>query len=824
MINNKTNVLLVDDRPENLFALEAIFEGEDYSLIKAFSGEEALKYLLKYDFATILLDVQMPGMDGFETAKIIKSLEKFKNIPIIFITANNMDSKHIFNGYEAGAIDYILKPFDPFNLKSKVQRFVELYEINQKLIHQTITLVQKTKELEEMNKDLSKVTVELRKSEALGNVISMTSIDSMIILNQEGIILKVNPAVKSMFNYDEKELLGERFDKLLESRNSYIESILHNSSQSLNLDDKEDRQEVTAKRKNGDEFPAELQIGKTFVESQVYIACTIRDITKKKQAQELIVHMAYHDGLTNLPNRRFFSDHLNTKLNEAKKSNQPLALLFLDVDHFKNINDSLGHLAGDRLLQEIAKRLNAIIREGDYVARIGGDEFNILLPNTNIEIALDFADEILKSFKSPFYFDNYELYITTSIGISIFPHDGEDSLTLSKNADAALYRSKEQGKNNYQIYHSSINIQAYRNFILQNDLHKAIERNELILHYQPRIDLKTGLISGVEALVRWNHPNWGLISPAEFIPLAEESGQIVEIDEWVLRTACQQNKTWQLAGIRPIRVSVNFSSKQFFQKDIIQKIERILVETGLGSDWVEIEITESSIMKNEDMVIKALNGIREMGINISLDDFGMGYSSLSYLRNFPFNIVKIDKSFIQDVSCQSKSSIAFISSIVTLAHSLGMSVVAEGVETEEQLSIVTKQSCEEVQGFLFSVPVSGQELEKLLVQGLPDPDRLSSQINKEENKDKHQFILDAALNQTKVTFSFSTVEIEVFRHILSGLSMREMAEHLHMNEQSIKNHMKQIFLKLHVNDRVEAMSKIYQSCIEQTKNLIFSRV
>jgi diguanylate cyclase (GGDEF)-like protein/PAS domain S-box-containing protein len=820
--NNQTNLLLVDDRPENLFALEAIFEGEDYSLIKAHSGEEALKYLLKYDFATILLDVQMPGLDGFETARIIKSHEKFKNIPIIFITANNMDSKHIFNGYVVGAIDYILKPFDPFNLKAKVQRFIELYEINQRLIYQTNTLLQKTKELEKVNKDLSKTTVELRKSEALGNVISMTSIDSMFVLSQEGRILKVNPAVQTRFYYDEKELLGKNINRVLVSGESYINRLLNDSRQTLNMDGKEEIIEVTVKRKDGSEFPAELQMGKTVVENQCIIACTIRDITKKLKAQELILHMAYHDGLTNLPNRRSFNDQLNGKLEEAKQFNQPLAMMFLDVDHFKYINDSLGHLAGDRLLQEIADRLSSTMREEDIVARIGGDEFNILMPFTDIEKALDFAEEILQAFKKPFYFDNYELFITTSIGISTFPHDGEDSLTLIKNADAALYRAKEQGKNNYQIYHSSINIQAYRTFILQNDLHKAVERNELILHYQPRIDVKTGLISGVEALVRWNHPNWGLISPVEFIPIAEETGQIVEIDEWVLRTACKQNKEWQKAGIRPIRMSVNFSSKQFFQKDIIRKIEEILVETQLCTDWLEIEITESSIMKNEDMVIKALNEIREMGINISLDDFGMGYSSLSYLRNFPFNIVKIDKTFVQDVSSHSKSSKAFISSIVNLAHSLGMSVVAEGVETEEQLSIMSQQNCEEIQGFLFSVPVSGIELEKLLVQGLPD--RLLNQYKKENYKDKHQYILDAVLYQTKEAFSFTSIELDVFKLILSGLSTKEISESLNMNEHSVKDSMKQIFQKLDVKDRIQAMSKIYQSCIEQTKNFLFSSI
>ncbi|WP_042458869.1 two-component system response regulator [Neobacillus dielmonensis] len=588
-MDEKVNILLVDDRVENLLALEAIIERENYQLIKAFSGEEALKYLLKYDFATILLDVQMPGMDGFETAKLIKSREKSKNIPIIFITANNMDSQHIFKGYFVGAMDYILKPFDPYILKAKVEGFVDIYRTNQKLMEQTESLMKKTVELERVNQHLN-------------------------------------------------------------------------------------------------------------------------------QSQELITYMAYHDGLTGLPNRRMFHDQVNQLIAEGKAKNHNLALLYMDMDHFKYINDSLGHLLGDQLLQEIAKRLKKCSNNEYFTARLGGDEFVMLLPNTSEQRVVEITGGILSAFQESFHLDAYELHVTTSIGISVFPFDGEDEITLMKNADAALYRSKEQGKNKYQFFHAGMNPNSYKKFTLQNDLRKAVEKKELRLVYQPRIDGKTGAITSVEALLRWNHPRLGMVSPLEFIPLAEETGLILEIGEWVLRTACRQNKAWQDAGMIPIRMAVNFSAKQFLQKELVGVIERILMEVGLSPEWLEIEITETCIMRNVEMVTTVLEEIKRKGIKISLDDFGTGYSSLNYLRKFPLHTLKIDKSFIQDLSNREKEAAALVAAIVSLAGSLNMTVVAEGVETEEQLTILKQLKCEEMQGYLYSPPVEPEVMEKLLTR------------------------------------------------------------------------------------------------------------
>jgi len=528
-----------------------------------------------------------------------------------------------------------------------------------------------------------------------------------------------------------------------------------------------------------------------------------------------------------------FNDHLNAKIIQAKGNNKPLTMMYLDMDRFKYINDSLGHHTGDRILQDIAKRLKESVREDDFVARIGGDEFNILLPETSRESGLEIAETIMDRFNSPFYLDNYEFFITTSIGISVFPYDGEDSITLMKNADAALYRAKEQGKNKVKIFHSGMNIHSYRTFILQNDLRKALERKELTLYYQPRVDLESGMIQSVEALIRWDHPNWGIILPAEFIPLAEETGQIVEIGEWVLQSACKQSMLWQEAGLAPIRVAVNFSSQQFMQKDLIEKISGLIKETGISPHLIEIEITESTVIKNELSITNVLNQIRKMGIMISIDDFGSGYSSLSYLRGFPVHTIKIDKSFIQDMSIHSQESIAFVASIISLANSLNMSIIAEGVETEDQLDILRKNNCKEIQGYLFCPPVSVEEFEEFLLKtplkGTSKRSKKDSSSNKNHiapapkikrrSADLSQELLSEAINNTKELYAISSRELDVFKLIIDGLTNKEISDQLFISEHTVKNHITHIFQKLNVTDRLQAMAKVYQICMEESQKL-----
>ena len=836
-VNENVNILLVDDRPENLLALEAIVDQDGLNIVKASSGEEALRFLLRDEFAVILLDVQMPGIDGFETAKIIKAREKTKNVPILFITANNMESEHIFTGYSMGAVDYILKPFDPIILKAKVDAFVEIYKVNQILKKQTAILAKKTEELEKSYLSLSETTAELRISETMANVISETSIDSMIVMNEEGIILKANPAVARMFQYEEDELLGQAVFPLFSKESAnYLHYMVETIDPDQDIEKQEHLKEIKAVRKDGSSFSAEIQVGKRFVQNQCIVACTIRDITNKKQFEEVITHMAYHDWLTNLPNRRHYNDEMIKMIANAKKWNQPLALLYVDMDQFKYINDSLGHQVGDSVLKKMAERLKGCLRDGDFIARVGGDEFNILLPNSPREVALEIAESLLVAFKQPFLIANYELFITACIGISVFPYDGEDPTVLVNNADAALYRAKELGKNTYKVFHTGMNLQSYRSFKLRNDLHKAIQREEVHLVYQPRLDLTTGKVTSAEALIRWEHPEWGIILPSEFIPLAEETGQIVEFGTWVLQEVCRQKQAWQAAGLRPIRIAVNFSMQQFLQKDLVEWMTKLLEETGNSPEQLEIEITESVLSKNEIAMVQVLNKLRQLGVTLSMDDFGMGYSSLNYIRKFPVHSLKIDRTFIKDLSANKQETIALITAIISLAHSLKMSVIAEGVETEEQVSLLRNLGCEEIQGYWFSPPISSGEFQAMLIENQGNKSKLKERVAQplessnrllldqvnllnEINPIQNEEILSTALDHLKELYAISSREMDVFKLIVNGLSNKEISDQLFISEHTVKNHITRIFQKLAVNDRLQAMAKVYQTCIEEGKQL-----
>ncbi|MFS0689344.1 EAL domain-containing protein [Sporosarcina sp. 179-K 8C2 HS] len=811
------NILLVDDRPENLLAIEAIIERDEYNLVKASSGEEALKCLLKDKFALILLDVQMPGMDGFTTAKIIKAREKTKNVPILFITANNMESEHIFMGYSVGAIDYILKPVDPLILKAKVEGFVDIYKMERKLVQQAAMLTSKTIELENVNKDLSETTSKLLLSEALANVISDTSQDSMIILDKEGKILKVNPSGEKKLHYHNKELLGKNVRVLFTENESidYLENLFMKIQHYESLRGYESHKEISLTRKDGTTFLAEVQIGWKLVQNQLIIACTARDITEHKKSEALIKHMAYHDFLTDLPNRRAFNETLINHLKNAREVNQPLGIMCLDMDRFKYINDSLGHSIGDRVLQEVSGRLCRSVRDQDFLARVGGDEFNIILPNTDRDSALEVAAHILEALQEPLVVNDYELYITTCIGLSIFPYDGVEFYELIKNADIALYQAKEQGKNKYRVFHSGMNMQSYRSFIMQNDLRKAIERDEFELVYQPRVNIATGKVESAEALLRWNHPSWGTVSPSEFIPLAEQTGQIVEIGDWVLRTACQQMKCWEENDYNSVRLAINFSAQQFMQKDLLSKFEKILEETKVAANLVEIELTESALLKNEDYIINTLHGLREMGITISIDDFGTGYSSLHYLSRLPIQIIKIDKSFIQGILDTTNENRLITSTIISLAKSLDLSIVAEGVETKEQLDFLSANQCDEVQGYIFSPPVPQRTFEKMMLQ-----ENVMVFDVKVPHEEQLENPIPVALDQIKEKYSITTREVEVFDLLLEGLSNKEISQDLYISEHTVKNHISRIFQKLNVTDRAQAMAKVYQYCVNKSDGVI----
>jgi diguanylate cyclase (GGDEF)-like protein/PAS domain S-box-containing protein len=450
------------------------------------------------------------------------------------------------------------------------------------------------------------------------------------------------------------------------------------------------------------------------LEFMEYISNQIALVIERKRTEETINHMAYYDVLTDLPNRVLYNDRLSNALSNARCRQELLAVLFIDLDRFKNVNDSLGHALGDKLLQSVSKRLSGCLRECDTIARVGGDEFTILLPMLNhVEDAAKISQRLLDIMETPFYCDGYEFNITTSIGISIYPYDGEDVENLLKNSDTALYRAKERGRNNYQLYNPSMNASSLKLMSLENDLRKALERDEFIIHYQPQINIETGMITGMEALLRWNHPELGIIFPADFISLAEETGLIIQIDEWVLRNACRQNKAWQEMGYAPLKLAVNISSRQFQQHKLCSLVEGILHETGLNSRFLELELTESMVMHNAYYALSVLNKLKHMGINIALDDFGTGYSSFGYLKRFPVDTLKIDKTFIRDVAADDNNGV-ITTAIIALAHSMKRNVVAEGVETHEELEFLKKHGCNKIQGNLIGSPVSSKEFEALL--------------------------------------------------------------------------------------------------------------
>ncbi|NWQ44415.1 EAL domain-containing protein [Bacillus sp. EB106-08-02-XG196] len=440
----------------------------------------------------------------------------------------------------------------------------------------------------------------------------------------------------------------------------------------------------------------------------------ITDISKKKLEDEKINFYAYHDYLTGLPNRRKFEEELEKTIINKKEKAEKFALLYLDLDRFKFVNDTLGHSVGDELLKKVSNRLSKRLRPHDHLARLGGDEFAIILnqlgdANETITIASSIIIDIERYFKV----NEYDLHITTSIGIGIYPQDGQTVSELLANTDVALYRAKVMGKNNSQLYSPSMNIESYKQFVLENDLRSAVFDKEFILHYQPKVDPKTRQTIGAEALIRWNHPEWGMLSPAEFIPLAEETNIIFELGDWVLSTVCKQINQWKIEGKPIVPVSINISAKRFLKDDLVTKLVKILDETNVETKWLEFEITETSIIQNEEKSLAMINLLKEIGITISLDDFGTGYSSISYLKKFKVDFLKIDRSFINGIqSCSDDEAI--VKSILHLAHDLNMKVVAEGVETEEQLAFLLQHQCDVIQGFLFSKPLEAEGFMELL--------------------------------------------------------------------------------------------------------------
>jgi diguanylate cyclase (GGDEF)-like protein/PAS domain S-box-containing protein len=542
--------------------------------------------------------------------------------------------------------------------------------------------------------------------EATPDLVSISTVDGKrVYLNQAG---------RRMLGLsDEEDVAGL---PVLDAYPEWIRGFMENEAMPLVAESGVWRGEAALLSRDGVEIPvSQVTIAHKNADGNVEFVSTIaRDISERKRFEEQLVHQATHDALSGLPNRLLFYDRLGQALAQAGRAEGVIAVMLLDLNRFKTINDTLGHDTGDLLLKEVAHRLAGCLREKDSIARWGGDEFTFLLPDlVHPEEAAEVATKILVALSHPFKLADEDMYINASIGITLYPTDGRTREGLVQNAEVAMYRAKEQGESAYQFFTGDMNARAFERLTLENSLRKALERGELMLYYQPQVDLKTGKISGMEALLRWRHPDFGMVSPSRFIPLAEETGLIVPIGEWVLREACRQNKAWQDAGMDRMRVSVNLSARQFRQQDIVEMTAAVLKETGLAPDCLELELTESYIMQNPEAAILTLEKLKKMEVHLSVDDFGTGYSSLSYLRRFPIDCLKIDRSFVQDIP-GSADATAIVSAIVAMARSLMLEVVAEGVETGDQLAHLKQLRCNRMQGFLFSRAVAADEFEKLV--------------------------------------------------------------------------------------------------------------
>ena len=546
--------------------------------------------------------------------------------------------------------------------------------------------------------------------------------DGIILHDLDGVIIEVNQKAVDLLDYTKPEMLEINIAAL------HPEEAFPISRNAFEIMAQKGfvKFEINFKKKSGEVFPAEVSSSLFDVAGKSVIQGIVRDITARKKAEEQIQTLAYYDGLTSLPNRTFYNELVARALVYAGRNKKTMATLFIDLDEFKRINDTLGHSAGDRLLQEIAARLLQCVRKSDTVARsedgvimntvsrLGGDEFIVLLHDiAQPQDASLVARRMLTELSRPIVLNDQEVTITASIGISLYPGDAEDTENLLKYADIAMYHAKDQGKNNYQFYSQSLHTTSLERLALEGELRKALEREEFLLHYQPKLEARTRTIIGMEALIRWQHPEKGLIPPAEFIPLAEETGLIAPIGEWVLWKACAQIKAIHGEGFHSLTMGVNLSNRQFAQQDLVEMVGRVLNESAVDPKALEVEITESTIMQNPAIAIITLEHWKAMGIQIAIDDFGKGYSSLDYLKRLPLNSLKIDRDFIMNFTTNPDDA-AITTAIVSLAHSLKLKVIAEGVETEEQLAFLQELGCDEVQGYLFSRPIPAEELVELL--------------------------------------------------------------------------------------------------------------
>jgi len=680
----KPVVLVVDDSRLIRLQLRDFLEQEGYQVIEACNGSEGISQFIEHRPDIILMDYLMPIMNGTEACQKIKYLLKdTDDVSIVMITSLGSDES-VEASFEAGASDYITKPISYAVLKQRLKRMI----------------------ISKFAKD------SLKQTRAFSESIIDNATEGIITTNCNGEIIYVNPAIEKIFGYAQPDLV-------LKHINHLFPKLFVEQPEDLPISDLIDGTfETKCLAKNESFIPAEFSVSQFSMDNETFYTIILRDITERKRYESKIKKQAFYDALTALPNRVLLKERLEVEIARAKRTDTQLAVMYLDLDRFKIINDTLGHDIGDALLKDVAKRISHAIRADDFVARLGGDEFLILIPGlTNDEHIGKIASTILSRIQDPFRIKNHEINITGSIGISICPDDGDVQESLMTNADIAMYRAKESGKNKFQTYTRELSNKALARMEMEHDLRRAIDYNEFVIHYQPKVNTETEDIIGMEALLRWQHPRLGLVPPNDFIPLAEETGMILQLGKWVLEESCIKNKALQNAGFPPLIISVNLSMRQFEQHDFVDIVKNILHETGLDPKYLELEITESIAMLNVENTVRVIATLQELGVHFSIDDFGTGYSSLSKLGLLSVNKLKIDKSFISKIADTSQDSV-IASTILALGKNLNMQIVAEGVETRDQAKFLRDKECDEMQGYYFGKPMKFDDFKKVYTESI----------------------------------------------------------------------------------------------------------
>jgi len=686
--------LIVEDSEDDMLLLHAELRRGGYQVAytRVETEQEMVAALDSQSWDIVIADYSMPRFSGLRALEVMKS--RGCDLPFIIVSGNIGEDTAV-EAMKAGARDYLIK--------GKLARLVPAVqrELREAVVRHEHRLGE----------------VALRNSEELfrqlaGNIPELFWITDAA-LNQ---LMYVSPAFEKIW--------GRKADSLYADPASWLDAVHPGDAARVRVArrkapygdyDEEFRivwADGTTRWVHERAFPVRDPLGAVY-----RIAGITEDITERKKYEERLTYLAHYDALSGLPNRALFQDRLEQGLAQSEREGWITAVMFIDLDRFKVINDTLGHAAGDKLIMAVAQRVSETVRSGDTVSRLGGDEFALILQNLNKgQDAGVVAQKVIEILSRPFDIDGHEMFVTASAGITLFPTDSELPEALLKNADSAMYRAKQLGRNNFQFYTTEMNARSGENLHLENSLRHALEREEFLLHYQPKADLRTGAISGVEALMRWQHPEFGMVSPAKFIPLLEETGLITQTGEWVIRTACEQIRAWRRDGVAPVPISVNVSGRQFQHKDLVQSIVGMITQAAIDPAMIEVELTESSLMMNPHEASLVLRSLKEFGVQISVDDFGTGYSSLAYLKRFRIDTLKIDKSFVQDVT-HDHDDAAIVRAVITLAHSLKLNVVAEGVETEEQMEFLIANGCDQMQGYLLSVPLPASACTQLLTQG-----------------------------------------------------------------------------------------------------------